>query len=96
MTSTAINYACRHYRGSKPCVFNKLYGSECATCAHGSAFGERILFVKLDAIGDVLRSASVLPAIMARHDRPYVAWVTRRESVMLVDAVVRQLGRAGG
>jgi len=85
MTSIVLNTACRHFRGSRPCMFNKLDGSECATCRHISEYRDRILFVKLDAIGDVLRTASVLPAIMARYDSPYIAWVTRRESVDLVD-----------
>jgi heptosyltransferase-2 len=40
--------------------------------------------VKLDAIGDVLRSASLLPFIVARHDAPYIAWLTRAESIELV------------
>src|SRR5262249_22810014 len=84
MTSIVLNTACRHFRGSRPCAFNKLDGSECATCRHISEYRDRILFVKLDAIGDVLRSASVLPAIIARYDSPYIAWVTRRKSVDLV------------
>jgi len=32
-------------------------------CQHASEFRERVLFIKLDAIGDVLRSASMLPAL---------------------------------
>jgi ADP-heptose:LPS heptosyltransferase len=79
-----INYQCRYYRASKPCVFNKTDGSECPSCTHVAQFNERILFIKLDAIGDVLRSASLLPMIAARHDAPYIAWLTRRESVDLV------------
>jgi heptosyltransferase-2 len=84
MTSIVLNTACRHFHGSRPCTFNKLDGSECATCRHTSEYRDRILFVKLDAIGDVLRTTSVLPAIIARYDSPYIAWVTRRESVDLV------------
>ena len=88
MTATPINFACRHYRGSRPCAFNKQAGAECPTCTHAAPYGERILFVKLDAIGDVLRSASMLPPIIARHDRPYIAWITRRESADLVSMMV--------
>src|SRR6202011_2462167 len=54
-----INHRCRHYRASRPCVFNKADGSECPACHHVSEYQERILFIKLDAIGDVLRSASL-------------------------------------
>jgi ADP-heptose:LPS heptosyltransferase len=79
-----INFNCRHYKGSRPCSFNKQNGSECPSCSHVSRYHDRILFVKLDAIGDVLRSASLLPFIIARHDSPYIAWLTRVESVELV------------
>ena len=79
-----INQACRYYRASRPCIFNKADGSECPSCSHVSVFRERILIIKLDAIGDVLRSASLLPAIIAAHDAPYVAWMTKPESVELV------------
>lgn len=65
-------------------MYNKLDGSECPTCSHSSEYRERILFIKLDAIGDVFRSASLLPAIIARHSAPYVAWLTGRESLELI------------
>jgi heptosyltransferase-1 len=79
-----IRFDCRHFRAARPCVFNKRDGSECPTCTHHSPYRDRILFIKLDAIGDVLRSASLLPAVAARHERPYIAWATRAESAELV------------
>ena len=79
-----IRYDCRYWRAAKPCAPNKRYGSECPSCQHHSPYRDRILFIKLDAIGDVLRSACLLPAVMARHDRPYVAWLTRPEAAELV------------
>ena len=79
-----INYACRYFRAAKPCIHNKRDGSECPTCHHASEYKTRILFIKLDAIGDVLRSASLLPAIAAKHGAPYIVWLTREESAELV------------
>src|SRR5215471_412327 len=95
-----IRFTCRHYAASRPCAFNKIDGSECPTCGHFSEYKDRILFIKLDAIGDVLRSASLLPAIVNRHDQPYVAWLTKTESTDLVgmfkhvDEVI-ELGESG-
>ena len=82
-----INYRCRHFRASGPCVFNKADGSECPTCRHAAEYKERILFIKLDAVGDVLRSASLLPAIMARHEMPFIAWLTRAEAAELIGII---------
>lgn len=87
MDAVPINDRCRHFLGTKPCVFNKADGSECPTCRHASPVATRILFIKLDAIGDVLRSASMLPLIRARHPDAYIAWITRRDSVELVGMV---------
>src|SRR5205085_7501568 len=70
-----------------PCVFNKADGSECPTCGHADEYKERILFIKLDAIGDVLRSASLLPAVKARHEAPFIAWLTRSEAAELVGII---------
>src|SRR5579872_4207986 len=84
MTPSAINFRCRHFRGSRPCKFNKLDGAECPACRHGSNYRCRVLIIKLDALGDVLRTASLLPAISAKHDAPFIAWLTRPNAVDLV------------
>ncbi len=79
-----IRFDCRHHRAARPCDFNKLDGSECPACTHVAPFEDRVLFIKLDAIGDVLRTASLLPAVAARHRRPFIAWATRPEAAELV------------
>ncbi len=38
----------------------------------------------LDALGDVLRSTAVLPAIRRRHPKAHVTWLTRREAAPLL------------
>lgn len=94
MLPPEIFFDCRHYKAAKPCIFNKQSGAECPSCQHFSPVRDRILFIKLDAIGDVLRSASLLPRVIERHRQPYIAWLTRRESaelagmMTLVDEVI--------
>ena len=79
-----IRFDCRYYKASRPCIFNKQFGAECPSCTRYSPYEDRILFIKLDAIGDVLRSASMLPVIAKQYKRPYIAWLTRPESAELV------------
>ena len=79
-----IRFDCRYYKASRPCIFNKQYGAECPSCTRYSPYQDRILFIKLDAIGDVLRSASMLPVIAKQYKQPYIAWLTRPESAELV------------
>jgi ADP-heptose:LPS heptosyltransferase len=79
-----IRYDCRHYRASKPCAPSKQRGAECPNCTDYAPFRDRILFIKLDAVGDVLRSASMLPVLSQRYRQPYIAWLTRSDSAELV------------
>ena len=82
-----IHRDCRYYRGHKPCKFNKLDGSECPTCTHVDRYGSRVLIIKLDALGDVLRTGSLVPVITRRHQAPYICWLTRPEAVDLVNMI---------
>ncbi len=79
-----INLHCRHYRGSRPCKFNKSEGAECPTCTRVAEFKCRVLIVKLDALGDVLRTGSLVPVISQRHPSPFICWLTRPEAVDIV------------
>ena len=51
-----IHTDCRHFRGDMPCVFHKKTGVHCEGCADYDPLKERILIIKLGAIGDVIRS----------------------------------------
>ncbi len=76
---------CRHFFGDRPCAPHKLHGAECATCVDDYDLVEtRLLIVKLAAMGDVLRTTSLLPAIHRRWPRAHVTWVTNPESVPLL------------
>jgi len=48
----------------------------CHDCSHFSERGTSVLMIKLDALGDVLRTTSVLPAIHRAYDPCSVTWVT--------------------
>lgn len=78
------NTSCRHYRGDRPCTWNKRDGSECASCTHADPVAERILIVKLDAVGDVLRSTCILPKLKEKHPRAFITWLTRAASAPLL------------
>ena len=62
---------CRHFRGDKPCRF----ACGCEGCSHYSPMGKRILIVKLDAIGDVARTTTILRPLRAKYDPCHVTWL---------------------
>jgi len=78
-----IAWDCRFFLGDRPCIWHKRTGALC-TCDRYEPVEERILIVKLDAMGDVLRSTALLPPLAEVHPRAAVTWVTRKESVPLL------------
>lgn len=72
---------CRHFTGYRPCSF----GGQCDGCAHYERPDPDILLINLDALGDVLRNTSVLPAIRRSHPGARVTWLTRPRAAMLLE-----------
>jgi lipopolysaccharide heptosyltransferase III len=81
--SREIAWDCRFFLGDRPCVWHKRDGVLC-TCDHYAPIEERLLIVKLDAMGDVLRSTALLPPLAEVHPRAAITWITRKESVPLL------------
>src|SRR5215472_13531203 len=79
-----IAFDCRFFIGDRPCVWHKATGVLC-TCDKYQKVEERILIIKLDAIGDVLRTTAILPALAKVHPRASIAWITRREARPLLE-----------
>jgi heptosyltransferase-2 len=63
---------CKHYIGHKPCRFGQL----CEDCKNMEPAGARVLIIKIGALGDVLRTTSLLPALERAHPGARVAWLT--------------------
>jgi heptosyltransferase-2 len=78
-----IAFDCRFFLGDRPCVWHKQTGVLC-TCDRYERVEERLLIVKLDAMGDVLRSTALLPPLMEAHPASAITWITRNESVPLL------------
>lgn len=74
---------CRHFLGDRPCRFRRM----CEGCPHFEPMGVRILVIKLAAMGDVLRTTPLLPAIKRQHPVSHVTWVTRPESLELLSGL---------
>jgi ADP-heptose:LPS heptosyltransferase len=78
-----VAFDCRFFLGDRPCKWHKLTGVLCH-CEHYRQVAERILIIKLDAMGDVLRTTALLPALAGAHPEAAITWITRRESCPLL------------
>jgi ADP-heptose:LPS heptosyltransferase len=76
---------CKHFTGEKPCAPHKAEGVVCGDCPRYEPVKERVLIVKLDAAGDVLRSTSILPAFKSGNPGLAVWWVTENSSKPLLE-----------
>lgn len=80
-----LKYDCRYFPGDRPCSFHKTEGVKCDTCPHYAPVDMKILIVKLDAIGDVLRTTSVLHGLKEQFPSSEITWVTRGAAVPLFE-----------
>ncbi|MCP2519856.1 glycosyltransferase family 9 protein [Candidatus Aminicenantes bacterium AC-335-A11] len=75
-----IKNNCRFFRGDKPCKFKKT----CENCPHFTEFGTRILIIKCGAMGDVLRTTTLLSGLKRKYPSSHVTWVVDPESEELL------------
>jgi heptosyltransferase-2 len=63
---------CRWFSGYKPCKFKR----SCDECPHFDKPEIRIAVVSLEALGAVLRSTCLLPAIKRKYPNAHISWIT--------------------
>jgi len=75
---------CHFYLGNKPCYFHKKDSRSCKNCKDYKKVEQHILIIKLDALGDVLRTTSILPPIKNKYPNSAVTWITRKNAIPLL------------
>jgi len=79
---TAIAPDCRHYRGDKPCEQNRL----CDGCHSYEPYNARICIIKLGALGDVIRTLSILPELHRRYRNAHITWVSKPSGKRMIES----------
>jgi heptosyltransferase II len=72
---------CRYFNGYKPCGKSEHCDS---LCPHMNVPTVRVLVIHLEALGAVLRSTALLPAIRRKFPGCHVTWVTQRPADQLL------------
>jgi ADP-heptose:LPS heptosyltransferase len=73
---------CKNFTGYKPCY----PGSRCyQECVDPHPVGKRILIINLDAMGNVLATTSILPALKRKYPVSRIFWITLKNAVHLLD-----------
>lgn len=76
---------CRHFNGYKPCGKNTVCSR--GACSHFESVQSRVLIVHLEALGAVLRSTSLIPAVKRKFPKSKVTWVTKSPAQNLIQGV---------
>lgn len=71
---------CKHFPGDRPCTYNKQFGTMCDNCENYTPVKFKILIIKLDAVGDVLRTTSLLHSIKKTYPESFVTWLTKKNA----------------
>jgi len=82
-----IRNDCRQFREDRPCKPHKNKGIHCDSCIEYDPIKYRILIIKLNAIGDVIRTAGIIPALISKYPGAYITWVTEPNAVSLLELV---------
>jgi len=93
VTLQSLKTDCRFFRGTVPCAPHKREGVHCteadgSPCPRYDRIRERILIIKLGAIGDVIRTTALLPALRRAHPGAQVWWLTLTPEVLPRDVDV--------
>ena len=80
-----IAFRCRHFRNDRPCVFHKEQEVHCSSCPHKDPIEHRILLIKLDSPGDVLRTTCLLPSLKQSYSSSHITWMTLDPSRALLE-----------
>ena len=76
---------CTYFPGDRPCSFNKREGVKCDDCPYYATEQTRILIIKLEAVGDVLRTTCILHGLKEKYPTSEITWITARSAVPLFE-----------
>lgn len=78
---------CKYFKGYVPCIRNKEYGENCDTCNSYTPTDYNILIIKLEAIGDVIRTTPILSRLSSLYPRARIYWLTSAPDILPKDKI---------
>ena len=76
------NRDCRYFRGNIPCKYHKEFGVHCEHCKYYDSIKEKILIIKLGAVGDVIRTTPLLCKLRKVYPKSEIHWLTHTLEVV--------------
>lgn len=73
---------CKRFTGYKPCFPGTVCYKE---CVEHQPMGTKILIINLDAMGAVVQTTAMLPAIKRKYPNSHISWITLKNAYRLLD-----------
>ncbi|HOL35668.1 MAG TPA: glycosyltransferase family 9 protein [bacterium] len=80
-----LKQSCRFFMPEVPCVYHKMAGKKCPDCDRYSPIKEKILIIKLGALGDVLRTTSICEPLKDLYPESVLFWITEDNHVPVLE-----------
>ena len=71
---------CKHFKGDRPCKYywvDKSHNCKDSDSPYYSEYSHRILLIKLDALGDVLRSTALVEGLKKKYPNSQLTWIVK-------------------
>ena len=86
-----VHTDCLFYKGDIPCKPHKQNGYHCDNCPEYKKILEKILIIKLGAIGDVIRTTPLLRKLRNEYPDAQISWLTYSPAILSSEWVNRIL-----
>lgn len=84
-----IKTDCAYFPLDRPCVYHKSRGVKCDNCGRYSPVSKKaakkVLVIKLNAMGDVLRTTFLLPGLRRKFPGCEITWITDPNAVQILE-----------
>ena len=77
---------CVHFKGDIPCRYHKTHKiKDCEECQYYKSYEKKILIIKIGALGDVIRTTSLLHAIKKKYPNSHISWLIKENSMDVLE-----------
>jgi ADP-heptose:LPS heptosyltransferase len=77
-----VKIDCLYFRGDLPCRPHKEYGYHCEECPVYKNIEQKILIIKLGALGDVIRTTPILRKLREEYPNAHITWLTYTPEIL--------------
>ena len=79
---------CKNFKGDRPCKYywtDESHNCMDSNSSNYSEYSQRILLIKLDALGDVMRSTALVDGIKKKYPDSQLTWLVKDNAKFFIE-----------